>query len=255
MSHTVNISLEDAYRGTVRRVRVSDDEQCTRCKTPCPDCKGAGMQTSHVRMGPMVQMVTGPCGRCGARGSVVTRADAKCGTCKGSGRTVEQHVVEINVPRGLSSGAQMRMPVSGRLDLLVTVAVAPHPNFIRRGENLTMEVPLTLREAFLGKKFVVPHFDGVIAIDTATRGVVYDGQTEVFRGRGMPDIARPSERGDLTVLYQVVRTPQRPLTEAERALFAAAFDELMRPAEPPKPLEPLEAPKQAGASSPPSPAA
>ena len=229
MNHNITISLEDAYRGVTKRVRVSDEEQCSKCKSSCQECMGSGMKTNRIRMGPMVQVMTSPCNRCNGQGMSVSKPDPKCSNCKGSGKISETHTVEIKCPPGISSGAQMRLKVSKNLDMIVTIGVSQHNVFVRKGEHLVMEVQLTLKESFLGKVINIPHFDGVITLDTSKKGIIYDGQKEVYNGKGLPDLASNGRsRGDLIVIFQVLPLSSRPyqLSGSVRELFNKAFDEL-----------------------------
>lgn len=229
MSHTINISLDEAYRGLTKRMRVSDDKPCQVCEGPCRDCGGAGGRLQRIQMGPIIQTMTAPCTACAGRGRRVENPKPNCGNCRGAGKVSQQHTVEVAIPAGVNTGAQMRMQVSETLDLLITVSVKHHSIFQRRGNNLVMEVPLTLREAFLGKTVSIPHFEKGIQLETSKKGVVYDGQKEVFPGLGLPDMNTSGHsRGDLVVLYQIKREPRdsKDLPPDVREAFARAFDAL-----------------------------
>lgn len=229
MSHTINVSLDEAYKGITKRMRVSDDKPCQVCESACRDCGGSGGRMQRIQMGPIIQTMTSPCGACAGRGRRVESPKSNCGNCRGAGKVSQQHTVELAIPAGVHTGAQMRMQVSENLDLLITVSVKQHSIFQRRGNNLVMEVPLTLREAFLGKTVSIPHFEKGIQLDTSEKGIIYDGQKEVFPGLGLPDMNTSGRnRGDLVVLYQIKRDTHdsKELSADAREAFARAFDAL-----------------------------
>lgn len=235
VNHTINVSLEEAYKGVTKRIRISDDKSCQACMTTCRDCNGTGAKTHQLRMGPMVQMVTSACTVCQGKGKSASKPAQNCPSCSGKGKITESHTLELQVPSGVSSGAQVHLNVSDTLDMLVTIGVQSHPMFLRKGDDLVMEVQLTLREAFLGKVITIPLFDEKLVVSTQEKGIIYDGQKEIIKGRGMPDISRGNGkmRGDLIIIYQVVsyqgsNRTRTALHPSVLAAFANAFDALDR---------------------------
>jgi curved DNA-binding protein len=121
--------------------------------------------------------------------------------------------LDVSIPRGVRSGQRIRLP--GALDggdLFLTVQIAPHPRFLRRGDDLTVEVPVTLTEALLGAAVEVPTMEG--AVDVAIPAGTQPGQVLRLRGQGMP--RRDGSRGDQLVRVKV-ELP-RDLSPRERAL-------------------------------------
>jgi len=107
----------------------------------------------------------------------------------------------VKIPSGISDGKKIRLrgqgnpaPVSGGKagDLILTVHVAPHPNFERRGEQLYVKVPITLQEAVLGAKIEVPSPKGMVSV-TVPAGSG-NGTKLRLKGCGIP---KPTGSGDL----------------------------------------------------------
>jgi DnaJ-class molecular chaperone len=102
--------------------------------------------------------------------------------------------LDVKIPAGLGEGKQIRLkgqglPGPGGVgDVLITVRVAPHPYFVRDGDNLRVDVPITLYEAVLGGKVRVPTLDGASS-----------GRTFRIAGKGMP------AKGKAGDLYASVR--------------------------------------------------
>ncbi len=238
----VHLTFEDALAGVRTTLRVTGDGACDTCggsgaapgtsPRPCSVCGGRGQVT--VDQGPF--SFAQPCQACGGRGSTV---ESPCTTCGGEGRVVKPRQLTVRVPAGVRDGAVIRVPGRGGPgvvggppgDVLVTVHVAPHPVFGRRGDDVTLEVPLTYAEAALGTKLTVPTpRDGrrTIKVPAGTA----PGRTFRIRGEGGPK--KHGGSGDLLVTVRLdvpttLTRQQRKLIEQlaelddtsarERALF------------------------------------
>jgi molecular chaperone DnaJ len=218
------ITFEEAARGATISVGVAGAAPCETCggsgaapgtevKT-CPECSGTGA----VNLDQGLFSLTRTCGICGGSGRLVS---SPCQTCGGSGRTRSSSSLKVKVPPGVEDGARIR--VSGRGepgppggepgDLFVTVRVAPHRFFGRRGSNLTLSLPLSFPEAALGADVKVPTLNGTVTlrIPPGTGG----GKTFRLRGHGVSN-ARGGP-GDLLVTV-TVEVPKR-LSKRERELL------------------------------------
>jgi DnaJ-class molecular chaperone len=114
--------------------------------------------------------------------------------------------LEVKIPAGLTDGQQIRLRGQGLAgprgragDVLITVTIAPHPLFKREGQDLRLELPITLYEAVLGGKVRVPTLDG--AVELAIPPGTNAGRTFRLKGKGFP--AKDSA-GDLLVSVRVV---------------------------------------------------
>jgi len=111
--------------------------------------------------------------------------------------------VDIKIPAGLAEGKQIRLKgqglpgPGGAGDVLITIKVAPHPHFVRDGDNLRVDVPITLYEAVLGGKVRVPTLDGAVELNVPAG----TSSGRIFRigGKGMPAEGRTGD------LYATVR--------------------------------------------------
>jgi DnaJ-class molecular chaperone len=129
--------------------------------------------------------------------------------------------VEAKIPAGLADGQTIRLKGQGLPgpdgtvgDALITVTVEPHPLFKRDGNDLRLELPVTLYEAVLGAKVRVPTLDG--AVELAIPRGTNSGRTFRLRGKGLPN--KSGGAGDL---YATVRIMLPERTDPE-------FEELMR---------------------------
>lgn len=95
--------------------------------------------------------------------------------------------IQVTIPKGMEEGKKLRLKGQGRAggDLLIQIHYAPHPWFKRDGNNLVLEVPLTLKEAALGSKVDVPNLQGEKLAVKVPPGVT-GGQRMRLKGMGLP---------------------------------------------------------------------
>jgi DnaJ-class molecular chaperone len=138
--------------------------------------------------------------------------------------------VDVKIPAALADGQTIRLKGQGLAgsggrtgDLLITVSVAPHPLFAREGNDLRLELPITLYEAVLGGKVRVPTLDG--AVELAIPPGTNSGRTFRLKGKGFP---AKDAAGDLLATARIM------LPEGSDA----ELDELMKTWREGKPYDP-----------------
>jgi molecular chaperone DnaJ len=160
-----------------------------------------------------------PCRECRGRGLVV---DDPCPNCSGSGRAMGTRSIQVRLPAGVADGQRVRLRGKGAPgerggpagDLLVLVHVTPHAIFGRRGEALTMTVPVSFAEAALGAEVKVPTLGGAPVTLRLPPGTA-NGRTFRVRGKGVP--GKDGTRGDLLVTVEVA-VPQKLSGDARAAV-------------------------------------
>jgi curved DNA-binding protein len=111
--------------------------------------------------------------------------------------------IEATIPRGVQSGSRIRLAAQGEPgrgggpagDLYLVTEVLPHPNFEREGDDLYTDVPVDFYTAALGGEVRVTTLDGAVMLKVEAQ--TQAGRSIRLRGKGMPDLANPSRRGDL----------------------------------------------------------
>ncbi len=128
--------------------------------------------------------------------------------------TVDGRRLEVKIPAGVDTGSRVRVPGGSNGDLYLGVTVRPHPLFERKGDDLYLELPLTVAEAALGTEVRVPTLKGHVSmkIPPETSG----GKTFRLPGYGMPRL-KGGGTGDQYVKIKVVLPSG--LTAREKALF------------------------------------
>ncbi|HLH04419.1 MAG TPA: molecular chaperone DnaJ [Bryobacteraceae bacterium] len=212
LEYGLNVDFWQAIRGTQVKLNITRQETCPTCHgsgssgsnvAVCPECDGSGTVTQMA--GAMKFNLT--CPRCGGTG----RLKNACPTCRGEGRIMHTDTVEVRIPQGVSSGSRLRVAGKGNAgvaggapgDLYITVRVDEHPFFKRHGDNIEVQVPLTVSEAGLGAKIEVPTIDGraLLKIPQGTQ----NGQKFRLREKGVFN-ARKNTRGD-EIVEVVLRAP------------------------------------------------
>ena len=234
---SVTLDFADAVRGVTVPLRLSTPTACGTClgtgaapgtaPRTCEVCHGVGANARPAGgFG-----FSDPCRACGGQGQVI---DTPCATCLGSGQGVSERTMTVRIPPGVDDGQKIKLAGRGLPgerggpagDLLVTVTVAPHPVFGRRGQDLTLVLPVTFAEAALGTTVKIPTLDAPVTVRVPAGTA--NGRTLRVRGRGVP--RKDGSAGDLLVTVEVA-VPQR-LTAAQREAveaYAAATTEDPRP--------------------------
>jgi molecular chaperone DnaJ len=228
----VTLGFADAVRGATVPLRLSTPGSCETCggsgaapgttPTTCSVCGGAGV-TSRNQGG---FAFAEPCRACRGSGRVV---ETPCPTCRGTGASTKERTLTVRIPAGVKDGQRIRLAGKGAPgdrggsagDLLVQVHVTPHPVFGRKGDHLTITVPVTFPEAALGANISVPTLDGPVTLKVPAG--TSNGRTFRVRGRGVPK--KTGSPGDLLVTVEVA-VPARLDDEARELLmkYAAAAE-------------------------------
>ena len=226
----VSITFDQAVSGAQVPLQVPMHATCNTCRgtgakpgtTPsvCPRCEGRGIETQGQGMFSISQ----PCSRCGGAGTVI---EDPCPTCHGAGavRTVKR--LRVNIPAGVRDGSRIRLAGKGEPgrsggppgDLYLITHVSPSPLFTRKGENLEVEVPLSIPEALRGAEVKVPTLSGTKTL--RVRPGTAHGTVQRLRGEGPPKLGSgsPPARGDIHYRF-VIDVPENLSKEQEQAVEA-----------------------------------
>jgi molecular chaperone DnaJ len=218
----VHISFDQAMEGAQVPVSVPLSAPCTTCHgtgarpgtqpTVCPRCHGRGVEAESQGLFSISQ----PCRQCGGTG---TEISDPCPTCGGTGSTRQVKRYKVNIPAGVRDGSRVRLAGKGEAgprggpqgDLYVVTRVGESPVFRRKGDNLEVEVPITIPEAIRGATIEVPTLNGTKRIRVAPG--TQHGTVQRLRGEGPPKLGGRS-RGDMH--YRLVIDVPRSLSREQR---------------------------------------
>jgi len=225
LRYNLELSLEEAVRGISKEIKVPTLVGCDECHgsgakpgsqpQTCPTCHGSG----QVQMRQGFFAVTQACPHCRGKGKIVTDP---CRKCHGEGRYQKTKTLSVKIPAGVDTGDRIRLAGEGEAgengapagDLYVQVHVKEHPIFVRDGNNLYCEVPISFTHAALGGEVEVPTLEGRLKLKIPPE--TQTGRMFRMRGKGVRSL-RSGVEGDL-ICKTVVETPVT-LSESQKELL------------------------------------
>ena len=225
LRYNLEITLEQAAKGTETKIRIPTMEVCEPCKgsgakagtqpKTCPTCNGSG----QVRLQQGFFSIQQTCHKCHGTGRFV--ADP-CKSCGGAGRTKQHKTLSVKIPAGVDTGDRIRLAGEGEHgvnggppgDLYVQIHLKQHPVFQRDHNDLHCEMPISFTTAALGGEIEIPTLDGAAAIKIPPE--TQSGRVFRLRGKGIKGV-RSNTHGDL-MCHVIVETPVN-LTDRQKELL------------------------------------
>jgi molecular chaperone DnaJ len=216
----LKLDLQEIANGVEKKIKVKRHVTCTTCNgngakngsslKNCTTCNGTGQQRKVVNtmLGQMVSTTT--CGTCNGEGKIVTD---RCDNCFGEGRILQEEVIPIKIPAGVSEGMQLSMSGKGNVpprggvpgDLLIVVEEEEDTTLKRDGQNIIYDLYVNFADAALGTTVEVPTIEGKVKIkvDAGTQS----GKILRLKGKGIKDI-NGYNRGD-QLIHVNIWTPKQ----------------------------------------------
>lgn len=213
----VQIDLLEAIFGCKKIINIYLDCICDNCRGTgakpgtfpenCKKCGGSGR--IHIQRQSMfgsisIQMST--CNVCHGTGKVIRE---KCQKCNGTGTRKQEKKLEIDIPKGIANDQTIRIANKGGAgknggpngDLLVTVYVKPHKYFVRKGDDLYLDVPIEFIQAVLGDEIEIQTVYGPekIKIKPGTQS----GTVFTLKNKGVPNVQNNRMIGNLILKLSV----------------------------------------------------
>lgn len=225
LQYRVTISFEDAAFGCEKTIDFFRNENCELCggsgaksgtqPQTCPTCKGSG----QVRTGGGFFVTSRTCPTCRGEGKIIKEP---CTSCNGTGRVRRKRSLTVRIPAGIQDGRSLIKRGEGEPgqrggpsgDLYITVSIKPHRLFTRDGNNLLLEIPITITQAALGAEIDVPTLEKPVKqhIPEGTQS----GAVFRVKGCGIPSV-NSGVKGDLLVTVRV-EIPKR-LNDKQKQLL------------------------------------
>lgn len=219
------VTLQEAANGAKKDISINLPAPCATCggdglaqgsrPRTCPKCRGSG----RVRMpGPVPLNM--PCDEC--RGSGMLEGPP-CPTCRGAGEVTTHTKLQVSIPMGVEHDSRIRLSGKGGPgvaggppgDLYLRVKLEDHPLFSRNGLDLSLDLPITVREAIEGGEVDVPTLSGRVRLTVAAGS--QSGRKLRLKGQGLPGLR--NQKGDLYIVLQIHVPPADPrVVEAAQAL-------------------------------------
>jgi molecular chaperone DnaJ len=195
IQYEVEITLEEAYSGLKKKIKVPRHEHCTTCNgsgakpgskaKTCTTCKGQGQVVMSNGFFRMAQT----CSDCRGEGKIITEF---CPQCHGQGVVKVTRNIDVNIPAGVDNDTRLRVKgegevgAAGPVDLYLYILVRRHSLYERNGNDLHFELPVSFVVAALGGELSVPTLSGNVAMKIPAG--TQSGRTFRLKGKGMPDL-------------------------------------------------------------------
>ncbi|MBI9008802.1 MAG: molecular chaperone DnaJ [Tenericutes bacterium] len=225
----MTISFEESIFGKKEKIRIPVYDECHVCHglgaksksdiKACSRCHGSGtvVVEQQTLFGRTQTRTT--CPTCNGTGKEIIN---KCSNCNGEGVEKINKEIEVNVPKGIETGQQIRLENFGNKgsnggpngDLYIVFEVRPSDTYVRQGDDIIINVPITFAQAALGTEIEVPTVYGQVLLKVPS-GTQSDAKFRL-RGKGAPNV-RTKVKGDQHVILTVV-TPSK-LTREQKKVF------------------------------------
>jgi molecular chaperone DnaJ len=225
----VKLNVKEVATGVEKQIKVRSQVPCETCggsgakpgaeAAVCEVCKGAG-QVKHVQRSIFGQFVNvTECQRCGGRGKVIKNP---CGECRGTGTVRGEETVSVSIPAGVSEGNYITISGAGdageqgapRGNLYVIIEEADDELFERHGNDIVMDLPVSISQLALGAKIEAPTLEGTVLLKVPPGTPSH----KIFRlkGKGIP---RLNSYGKGDQLVRVVAWVPDELSKDEKELL------------------------------------
>lgn len=222
----ISLTFEEAINGCEKSFDLNVTEPCETCNgegglksKTCSRCHGSGTVTNEQNsiFGSFLSKTT--CPECHGTGKVYEEV---CPDCHGTGVKRSRKTITVNVPAGINTGDRLRIPKKGNPgsnggengDLYLEFEVGEHKFFRRDGDDIYLDVPITICEAIMGCKKDIPTLYGNVKLNIPSG--TQSGDEQRLRGKGVDNKAKHS-KGNMYVRFRVV-TPTK-LTRDQKKLI------------------------------------
>ena len=225
----IEISLEEAFAGAEKEIKVYKAVQCQHCKgkggepgsktETCSNCKGKG-NVSHTRQAAFFSFTsTETCPVCRGTGKKPSKLCSRCG---GDGRINEQARLKVKIPAGIENGQIIKLSGQGQAaelggqagDLYITIHIRKHQYFNRKGNDIYYDLFIHIAQAALGDKIEIPTLEGRINLKIPAG--IDSGEIIRLKNKGMPRFGGWG-RGDMMVIVHV-KTPKKMSRKARKLM-------------------------------------
>ncbi|CAI5742089.1 unnamed protein product [Hyaloperonospora brassicae] len=231
----LRVSLADLHKGKSLQFSIRRETICHHCHGKgaaheedihvCSECRGQGVKTTTRRVGMgFIQQFQTVCEKCHGKGKIYTSSCPVCG-----GRKVEMADLnfDVELDKGTPDGFEIELenyadeiPGQPAGHVRLQVLTVPHPIFTRDGDDLWMDMHISLREALVGFRKTVTHVDGR-PVEVVRDDVTPPRFVMALEDEGMPKQHRPSEKGQLHIKFSV-QFPES-LSEEQKVGFRELF--------------------------------
>ena len=222
----VDLTFDEAVFGCKKEINVDVYEECDECngkggkgESTCKTCHGTGTitQEQSTLFGTFMTRTT--CPTCKGKGKSY---DTICSKCRGVGKVRKNKELEVKIPAGVDTGNRLRLQGKGDSgsnggpngDLYLEFRVKPHQIFERDGNDIYLELPITITDAVLGAKKEIPTLYGNVKLNIPEGSNT--GDKHRLKGKGIEDL-HSGTKGNMYVVINVI-IPEK-IDKTQKKLF------------------------------------
>lgn len=191
----IKIDFMEAVYGCKKDIDLEYYEECDECdgqgghgEVTCDECGGRGfvVKVANTILGAIQTKTT--CSECGGKGKTFK---SKCNTCRGNGKVKVRKTLTVDIPAGIDNGEQLRISGKGEAginggpngDLYLEFRITPHELYKRDGNDIYIELPVTITDLCLGCKKNIMTMDGEVELKIKEGS--QPGDTLRIKGKGI----------------------------------------------------------------------
>ena len=191
----MKIDFMEAVYGCKKDIDLEYFENCDDCngtgghgEMTCEECGGRGVviKQSNTILGVIQTKAT--CSACNGKGKTFK---TRCNKCKGNGKIKVSKTITIDIPAGIDNGEQLRLSGKGEPginggpngDLYIEIRISEHESYSRNGNDIYLEVPVTITDLCLGSKKTIKTIDGTV--DLKIKEGSQSGDILRIKGKGI----------------------------------------------------------------------
>ena len=209
----MDLTFEEAAFGTEKTIKFDVNDNCSSCdgkggtgEERCEKCRGSGTVTAEQRTILGTYLTKTTCSAC--MGSGYTYKDS-CSKCRGKGHVRTNREISVKVPAGVDENSQLRLPGKGEAgsnggpngDVYIEFRISRHPLFVREGNDIYLELPITITEAILGVKKEIPTLYGEVILNIPSG--TQSGAKLLLKDKGIANVSS-KRKGNMYVIINVV---------------------------------------------------
>ena len=209
----VDLTFDEAVFGCKKEINIDVYEECSDCsgkggkgEKTCPTCHGAGTITQEQGTLFGTFMTRSTCPTCKGKGKSY---DTTCSHCRGTGKVKVNKDLEVKIPAGVDTGNRLRLQGKGDSgsnggpngDLYLEFRVKDHPLYERDGNDIYLELPITITDAVLGAKLEIPTLYGNVKLSIPEGSNT--GDKHRLKGKGIEDL-HSGTKGNMYVVINVI---------------------------------------------------
>jgi DnaJ-class molecular chaperone len=205
----MNITLEDVYLSTIKRIRMKRKIICIECdgngtkditnKITCDNCKGAGFFNKIIQNGFITLLNKEKCKKCDGKGH---KFNNPCDKCNGETVIMNDEILEINIPKGITNGTKIifkeksdEMKGYKTGDLTVIINVQEHKEYKRKNNDLYLERSISLKDALIGTTIKIK------LLDNTEKEFHFDAPIKPQENRCIPNYG--INDGNLYIIFKI----------------------------------------------------